>query len=188
MTFVQLSIGVWKMSFNDYFECIMEETILAFMMEDEKSKFMKMAIDLADHSVQSGGGPFGAVVVKDGKVIGKGHNQVTSNADPTAHAEVMAIRDACQQIQNFELQGCQLYTSCEPCPMCLGAIYWSRVDVVYYANTQSDAAAIGFDDQFIYDEIAINQEQRKIPFLKLDIPSAIATFNAWANKEDKIEY
>ena len=150
---------------------------------------MREAIALSQHSIESGkGGPFGAVVVKDGKIIGRGHNQVTSTNDPTAHAEIVAIRDACKTLQSFQLTGCELYTSCEPCPMCLGAIYWARPDRVYYANTQADAADIGFDDQFIYDELEQPFERRQIPMQPLLRDEAQAVFQAWATKSDKVEY
>ena len=124
-------------------------------MTEQDKRFIQMAIDLATENVRNGGGPFGAIVVKDGEVIATGVNRVTANNDPTAHAEVQAIRAACAKTGNFELKGCVLYTSCEPCPMCLGAIYWSRVDRVVYAGTQNDAADAGFDDSFIYDELEL---------------------------------
>ncbi len=152
-------------------------------------EFMDTAIEISQKGMQSNqGGPFGAVVVKDGKVIGRGNNQVTSTDDPTAHAEVVAIRDACKNLGTFQLSGCELYTSCEPCPMCLGAIYWSRPDKVYYANTRQDAAAIGFDDEFIYQELDKSIDARKIPFQQLDRDEAIKVFEAWDEKEDKEMY
>ncbi len=153
------------------------------------NEFMDTAIEISQKGMQSNqGGPFGAVVVKDGKVIGRGNNQVTSTDDPTAHAEVVAIRDACKNLGTFQLSGCELYTSCEPCPMCLGAIYWSRPDKVYYANTRQDAAAIGFDDEFIYQELDKSIDARKIPFQQLDRDEAIKVFEAWDEKEDKEMY
>lgn len=152
-------------------------------------EFMRQAIALSQHSIHSGkGGPFGAVVVKDGKVVGAGHNEVTSSNDPTAHAEVVAIRRACEALQTFQLSGCELYTSCEPCPMCLGAIYWARPDRVYYANTKADAADIGFDDQFIYDELEQPMAQRRIPMAQLLRTEAYRVFQSWANQENKTEY
>ena len=134
------------------------------------------------------GGPFGAVVVKDGEVIGRGNNRVTSSCDPTAHAEVTAIRDACANLQTFQLDGCILYTSCEPCPMCLGAIYWARPDKVYYGNTKRDAADIGFDDDFIYRELELPMNGRKIPFEQIGRDTAINTFKEWEAKADKLQY
>lgn len=152
-------------------------------------KYMTMAIEMARKGMNAGeGGPFGAVVVKDGEVVGRGNNKVTSGCDPTAHAEVTAIRDACANLQTFQLDGCVLYTSCEPCPMCLGAIYWARPDKVYYGNTKSDAANIGFDDDFIYRELELPMEGRKIPFEQIGRDNAIATFNEWEAKADKLSY
>lgn len=151
--------------------------------------FMREAIALSQRSIDSGqGGPFGAVVVKDGKIVGSGHNEVTSTHDPTAHAEVVAIRRACKALQSFQLKGCELYTSCEPCPMCLGAIYWARPDRVYYANTQTDAAAVGFDDQFIYDELEQPISQRQIPMIQCLRDDAQKVFHAWVTHPNKIEY
>lgn len=150
---------------------------------------MKIAIELSNRGMDEGkGGPFGAVVVKDGKVVGKGHNQVLNDNDPTAHAEVVAIRDACRNLETFQLTGCELYTSCEPCPMCLGAIYWARPDKVYYANTRDDAAAIGFDDAFIYDEIPLPLHERKIEMIPLGREEAQIAFKRWAEKNDKVLY
>lgn len=151
--------------------------------------FMEQAIKLAVDGVLEGhGGPFGAIVVKDGKVIGKGNNHVTSTNDPTAHAEVMAIREACQHLRSFQLDGCVLYTSCEPCPMCLGAIYWSRLDKVYYSATRHMAAYHGFDDSFIYNEVNLNFSQRKIPFIQVSSQKGIIPFREWNNKDNRIEY
>jgi guanine deaminase len=151
--------------------------------------FMQRALQLAMESVQSGrGGPFGAVIVKDSAIIAEGSNQVTSSNDPTAHAEILAIRQACSKLGVFELKDCELYTSCEPCPMCLGAIYWSRLARLYFATTAQDAAAIGFDDSLIYREIALPSSQRRIPALQMMSPEAQAPFRAWADKLDKIVY
>jgi tRNA(Arg) A34 adenosine deaminase TadA len=159
------------------------------MSEKANEKFMKMAIALAEQNVTlSLGGPFGAVIVKDGKVVAKSGNKVTKTNDPTAHAEVAAIRKACKKLKTFDLTGCVIYTSCEPCPMCLGAIYWSRIDVIYYANTKKDAADIGFDDQFIYDEIDRAMEQRKLPAVQLLRNEAQQAFLSWADSEIKVEY
>ncbi len=162
---------------------------MSLLMAEPNSRFMQEAIALSLHSVRSGkGGPFGAVIVKDGEIIAKAHNQVTSTNDPTAHAEIVAIRDACQVLQTFQLKGCELYTSCEPCPMCLGAIYWARLDRVYYANTKADAARIGFDDQFIYDELDLPIGERQLPMIQLMRDEALAAFQEWADKTDKVEY
>lgn len=150
---------------------------------------MKKAIRLAINGMAEGkGGPFGAVIVKEGEIISTGYNQVTSINDPTAHAEVMAIREACRKLNTFQLTGCELYTSCEPCPMCLGAIYWARPDKVYYAATKFDAAAAGFDDQFIYDEIGLPTHKRKIPMISIMREEALLAFEAWKNKENREDY
>ena len=155
----------------------------------QREQLMRQAIKLSEEKMQQGfGGPFGAVVVKDGKVIGEGFNQVTTQNDPTAHAEVVAIRAACRTLDHFDLSGCEIYTSCEPCPMCLSAIYWARLDKMYYANSRKDAASIGFDDDFLYDEVATPLELRKIPTQRLLADEAINAFQAWSNKADKIPY
>jgi guanine deaminase len=159
------------------------------MSESLKNKFMLEAIRLSHENMQAGkGGPFGCVVVKDGEIIGRGFNQVTSTNDPTAHAEVIAIREACKTLGTFQLTGCEIYTSCEPCPMCLGAIYWARPSKVYYANTREDAAAIQFDDDFIYKEIAVAITGRSIPFVPMKMKEALDVFEQWKNKSDKIDY
>ena len=158
-------------------------------MENENSKFMMEAIRLSIDNVEQGnGGPFGAIVVKEGKIIALGSNQVTSSNDPTAHAEVVAIRAACKVLNTFQLNGCEIYTSCEPCPMCLGAIYWARPKRVVYANTKEDAAEIEFDDDFIYSEINTKMEERKIPFVHHPHPKAKEVFDAWKNWEGKMKY
>lgn len=149
---------------------------------------MREAIRLSEESVKNGGGPFGAVVVKNGQIIARGNNRVTQNFDPTAHAEVVAIREACKELHAFQLEGCEIYTSCEPCPMCLGAIYWARPARVFFGNNQTDAARIGFDDSFIYREIAAPLPDRKIPMLQLLPEEAITAFRMWENKTDKTEY
>ena len=150
---------------------------------------MTRAVRLAlDGLRNSGGGPFGAVVVKDGEIVGKGSNKVTSSCDPTAHAEVVAIRDACKNLGTFQLDGCEIYTSCEPCPMCLGAIYWARPEKVFYACTKKDAADAGFDDDFIYKEIELPNENRKIPFQQMGREEALTIFKEWMEKTDKVEY
>lgn len=151
--------------------------------------WMQFAIDLSIKGVTNNeGGPFGAIVVKDGQIVGRGNNRVTSSNDPTAHAEVVAIRDACANLGTFQLHGCTVYTSCEPCPMCLGAIYWARPDKVYFACTKTDAADHGFDDQFIYDEIEQPFQARKIPFEQVGQAAALSAFHLWSSKADKVEY
>lgn len=151
--------------------------------------FMRRAIALSREHMEAGhGGPFGAVIVKDGMIVGEGWNQVTSANDPTAHAEVMAIRDACQHLGTYDLRGAVVYTSCEPCPMCLAAIYWARLDAVYYANTHTDAAAIDFDDAFLYAEIAAPPEARSMRMVSLLRDEALAVFDAWMAKPDKQTY
>jgi guanine deaminase len=153
------------------------------------SKFMRQAIRISLAKMRANcGGPFGAVIVKNGRVVGKGWNQVTTTNDPTAHAEVTAIRDACQRLKTFQLDGCDLYTSCEPCPMCLAAIYWARIDTVYFGNTRKDAARIEFDDDLIYREIGLPLRRRKLPMTQLLRNEALAAFQEWKNKADKIRY
>jgi tRNA(Arg) A34 adenosine deaminase TadA len=158
-------------------------------MTEFDEKFMRRAIELAQSGVDSNaGGPFGAIVVKDGEIIGEGCNRVTSTNDPTAHAEVVAIRAACEKLNSFQLEDCVIYTSCEPCPMCLGAIYWARPEKVFYACTREDAARIGFDDQFIYDELEKSFDTRKIKLLNILREEADKVFESWMNKLDKTEY
>ncbi len=150
---------------------------------------MRAAIALARDGMNSGrGGPFGCVIVRKGKIVARGQNRVTSANDPTAHAEVSAIREACASLQTFQLDDCELYTSCEPCPMCLAAIYWARIPRVYYGNTRADAAAIGFDDDFIYRQIPLPPEQRAVKMKSLLRKAAQATFLEWAGKTDKVRY
>lgn len=150
---------------------------------------MERAVELSRKGMnKNDGGPFGAVIVKDGKIIAEGNNKVTSTNDPTAHAEMVAIRNACEKLNTFDLSGCELYTSCEPCPMCLSAIYWARLDKVYYANTRKDAAEIDFDDDFIYNEIPLSIEKRSIPMIKIDSEEALKVFKDWKEKEDRVEY
>ncbi len=155
---------------------------------ESHERFMRMAIELANMSVATGGGPFGALIVRNGEVVARGTNNVTKLNDPTAHAEVQAIRNACAELETFDLKGCTVYTSCEPCPMCLSAIYWAGVERVYYANTRTDAAAIHFDDSLIYDEIPKAPTERKIPAFQLMRDEALETFRLWQQKEDKVEY
>jgi len=155
---------------------------------DLRKKYMRKAIALSVDNIKNGGGPFGAVIVKDGKIISTGVNRVTSNNDPTAHAEVNAIRKAAKKLGTFDLAGCEIYTSCEPCPMCLGAVYWAHLDKMYFGNTKLDAKNIGFDDSFIYDEIDLKPENRKIVTTQFLADEAIVAFETWANSEDKIEY
>lgn len=158
-------------------------------MKEEQNSFMKMAIALSLSGMESGkGGPFGCVIVKDGKVIGLGSNSVLETNDPTAHAEIIAIRDACKNLGDFQLHGCEVYTSCEPCPMCLGAIYWARPDKVFYANTKKDAAKAGFDDHFIYQELELPLQSRKIPFAQIMQDEAQQVFKEWVLKENKTLY
>ncbi|MBD8490947.1 nucleoside deaminase [Echinicola sp. CAU 1574] len=158
-------------------------------MTDLQKNFMEMAISLSRKGMISGqGGPFGCVIVKDGVVIGKGNNQVLSTNDPTAHAEVVAIRGACKTLRTFQLEGCEIYTSCEPCPMCLGAIYWARPKKVFYANTRKEAADAGFDDDFIYQELPIPPADRKIPMYHTPETDALKVFEEWKNNEDKKVY
>ena len=153
-----------------------------------QSTYMKKAIELSQKNIQSGGGPFGAVIVKDGKIIGEGWNKVTANNDPTAHAEVEAIREACKNLSDFDLSGAEIYTSCEPCPMCLSAIYWARLSKIYYANTKKDAASIQFDDDFIYTEISKPMSERKISMTQLMRDEAFEVFKQWETSEIKIKY
>lgn len=150
---------------------------------------MNEAIYLSAKGITSNqGGPFGCVVVKNDQIVGRGHNQVTSTNDPTAHAEVVAIRDACKNLQTFQLDDCEIYTSCEPCPMCMGAIYWARPTKVYFANSRTDAANIGFDDSMIYDELTCDHSLRRIPIIQLGRDNALKVFDQWRDKEDKIGY
>ena len=158
-------------------------------MTEQDEFFMRRAIALAQIGVDTGaGGPFGAVVVKNGEIVGEGYNQVTSTNDPTAHAEVVAIRNACLKLESFQLDGCVLYTSCEPCPMCLGAIYWARPKQIFFACTHKDAAAVGFDDSFIYEEIERPTGERKIKSVNFLRDEGLTVFNNWAAKTDKTEY
>lgn len=159
------------------------------MITKSDREFIKRAIALSEEGMNNGaGGPFGALVVKDGEVIAEGYNQVTSANDPTAHAEIVAIREACKKLGSFQLEGCIIYTSCEPCPMCLGAIYWARPKAVYYACTKEDAAEIGFDDHFIYDEIEGGIENRSIRFINLNRKNGKEIFEKWKSKEGRVDY
>lgn len=151
-------------------------------------ELMRRAIELSENSVQNGGGPFGAVIAKNGEIVAEGSNKVTIDNDPTAHAEVCTIRNACQKLGTFDLSGCVIYTSCEPCPMCFGAIYWAHLDKIYYANDRKDAGKIGFDDDFIYEEIALEPQYRKKPSEILLRNEAINAFKMWTLKDDKNEY
>ncbi len=153
-----------------------------------KNEFMKRAIDLSIESVNNGGGPFGSIIVKGNKIISEGSNKVTSTNDPTAHGEIVAIRSACEKLNNFSLSGCELYSNCEPCPMCLSAIYWARIDKIYYANTREDAQKIDFDDSFIYSEFQKEISQRKIPIFQMMRNEALKAFELWDKKKDKIKY
>ena len=149
---------------------------------------MARAIELSIKSVNTGGGPFGSVIVKDDKIVAEGSNKVTLNNDPTAHGEVVAIRQACKNINNFNLNGYELYTTCEPCPMCLSAIYWARIDKIYYANTRDDAQKIDFDDSLIYSELQKNLKKRKIPMVQIMRDEALKAFELWDKKADKVKY
>ena len=157
-------------------------------MNEMQKEYMRKAIELSKKSVANGGGPFGAVIVKDGKIIAESSNSVTIDNDPTAHAEVNAIRKACKALNSFELLGCDIYSSCEPCPMCLGAIYWSRLENLYFANSKEDAADIGFDDSFIYEEINVPVEKRRVKTSQFMREEAIVAFQNWEAKMDKTEY
>tara|TARA_Y100000817_G_C16712836_1_gene480077 strand:+ start:354 stop:818 length:465 start_codon:yes stop_codon:yes gene_type:complete len=153
-----------------------------------KSEFMKRAIELSVESVKKGGGPFGCVVVKNNKIIAEGSNKVTPTNDPTAHGEIVAIREACKKLNNFSLKGCELYSNCEPCPMCLAAIYWARINNIYYGNTREDAKKIDFDDSLIYSELMKNSKERKIPMIQMMRKEALIAFELWIKKKDKIKY
>jgi guanine deaminase len=158
-------------------------------MTEQDKEFMRRAIELAQKGMETGaGGPFGAVIVKNGEIVGEGSNLVTSTNDPTAHAEVVAIRNACQNLNNFQLEDCVIYTSCEPCPMCLGAIYWARPAKMFFACTHEDAAKAGFDDQFIYEEIERPIDERKIKSINFLREEGLTVFANWTDKMDKTEY
>lgn len=154
----------------------------------EDRTFMNMAIEISIENIDSGGGPFGAVIVRDGKLIAKGANRVAPNNDPTAHAEVMAIRNACRELNTFDLSGCTVYTSCEPCPMCLSALYWAGIERICYANTKRDAAAINFDDSFIYDQLRLDYDRRSIHCEHFMREEALEAFRKWEDTVDKVEY
>ena len=153
-----------------------------------KNKFMARAVELSIESVNTGGGPFGSVIVKDEKIIAEGSNKVTSTNDPTAHGEIVAIRKACKNLNNFNLSGCELYSTCEPCPMCLSAIYWAHIDKVYYANTRDDAKKIDFDDSLIYEQLTKSIKERKIQMIQLMRNEALKAFELWDKKTDKVKY
>ncbi|MBC6493102.1 nucleoside deaminase [Flavihumibacter stibioxidans] len=159
------------------------------MLTEKQSGFMRLAIEQSRIGMEQGhGGPFGCVIVKDGEVLVATHNKVLSKNDPTAHAEIVAIREACQILDDFQLTGCEIYASCEPCPMCMGAIYWARPDRVFFAANRSDAADAGFDDSFIYEELELEYPDRKIPFVHCLTPAAGEVFQEWKMKEDKTRY
>ena len=157
-------------------------------MNIKSNNFMLRAIELSMINVKTNGGPFGCVIVKNNQIIAEGSNEVTKTNDPTAHAEIVTIRKACNELKNFHLKGTEMYTSCEPCPMCLSAIYWSHIDKIYFGNTRIEAAKIGFDDNFIYDELLMDLAKRKIPSQQLNQNEAIKAFQEWELKTDKIEY
>lgn len=152
------------------------------------AQFMELAVELSKENIASGGGPFGAVIVRDGEVIATGTNRVVPNSDPTAHAEVTAIRNACQQLGTFKLDGCTIYSSCEPCPMCLSALYWAGVERICYGNTKQDAKEINFDDSFIYDQLELNYDERSIHCEHFMRDKALEAFRMWQQKDDKVEY
>jgi tRNA(Arg) A34 adenosine deaminase TadA len=158
------------------------------MSEQKRERFVREAVRVASESVDRGGGPFGAVVVRDGEIIARAGNRVTATNDPTAHAEIEAIRAACRDLRTFQLEGCEIYSSSEPCPMCLGAIYWARPKAVYYANGREAALAAGFEDDHIYDELLLPVEDRRYPILHLPVEGADEPFRRWAAKEDRVEY
>ena len=153
-----------------------------------KNEFMKKAIELSIENINKGGGPFGCVIVKDNKIIAEGSNKVTTTNDPTAHGEIVAIREACKKLNDFSLKGCELYSTCEPCPMCLSAIYWARINKIYYANTREDAQKIDFDDSLIYSEFKKNIKERKIPMVQMMRSEALKAFELWDRKTDKVKY
>ena len=153
-----------------------------------KNEFMKKAIELSIENINKGGGPFGCVIVKDNKIIAEGSNKVTTTNDPTAHGEIVAIREACKKLNDFSLKGCELYSTCEPCPMCLSAIYWARINKIYYANTREDAQKIDFDDSLIYSEFNKNIKERKIPMVQMMRSEALKAFDLWDRKTDKVKY
>lgn len=158
-------------------------------MTEEQKNYMQLAIDLSREGMRAGqGGPFGCVIVKDGEVVGKGFNSVAGTNDPTAHAEIVAIREACRRLQSFQLDGCEIYTSCEPCPMCLGAIYWARPDKVFFANTRKGAAEAGFDDDFIYEELKLPMTERRIPMIHTQTDEARRVFQEWLDMDNKTLY
>lgn len=175
------------------FYCCNLSMVVYLPIEDwamtREEKFMQEAINLSQNGMNNNeGGPFGCVIVKGDEIIGRGNNKVMCNNDPTAHAEVVAIRDACKNLGSFQLDECEIYTSCEPCPMCLGAIYWARPKLVYYANNREDAAGIGFDDSMIYEEMKVEIGDRKIPIISLSRNEALKIFNEWTRKADKNVY
>lgn len=154
-----------------------------------EEKYMKEAVALSEKGMNNDeGGPFGCVIVKDGKIVGRGNNKVLSTNDPTAHAKIVAIRDACKNLVTFQLEGCEIYTSCEPCPMCLGAIYWARPDIIYYSNSKEDAKQAGFDDSLIYEEMKCDLKDRKIPIVRITTDEAEEVFRKWKNKKNKRIY
>ena len=155
---------------------------------ENNSKFILRAIELSIKNIDNQGGPFGCIIVKQGKIIAEGFNKVTSTNDPTAHGEIVAIREACKKLNTFNLKGCDLYSSCEPCPMCLSAIYWAHIDKIFYANTREDAKDIDFDDSLIYTEISKDKNNRQIKMIQLHRNEALEAFKIWKNKEDKIKY
>lgn len=171
------------LSFTILFSCQQKDAT-----KQTPDELMRKAIELAEENVNNSGGPFGAVISRDSEVIATGVNRVTAEHDPTAHAEVSAIRAACKKLGTFDLSGCEIYTSCEPCPMCLGAIYWAHIDKIYYGNDKADAKRIGFDDSFIYDEIALPPSERKLSSKRILKEEASKAFDMWMNNDEKVEY
>ncbi len=187
--YIQKMCNSFNKKFLDEAAKAMEENNFEPVPDAKNIEFMSEAVKAAIKGMEANeGGPFGCIIVKDGKIVGRGNNKVTSTNDPTAHAEVTAIRDACKRLNSFQLDGCIVYTSCEPCPMCLGAIYWARPDKVYYGCNQQDATDIGFDDSFIYKEMALPYEKRSIPFEQCARDIALEAFKKWQAKEDKTLY
>ncbi|MCM1377757.1 MAG: nucleoside deaminase [Clostridium sp.] len=157
-------------------------------MEKYEKKFMELAVKLSIENIDNGGGPFGAVIVRNGDIVATGVNRVTANNDPTAHAEVSAIREACSKLKNFKLEDCEIYSSCQPCPMCLSALYWAGVKKIYFGNTKEDADIIGFSDRFIYDELALPLDRRHLPAIHIENSGAIKAFEKWASSDEVVKY
>ena len=184
----EISAAKTRKHFFSYIYGLEKTKTKTMTITEQDKKFMREAIKLASESVRRGGGPFGAVIVKDGEIIAGSSNSVTIDNDPTAHAEVNTIRKACRLLKTFDLSGCVIYTSCEPCPMCLGAIYWAKLDRIYYGNNRQDAADIEFADNFIYEELDRPMSKRTVPIIPMLRDEALESFRLWSEKEDKTEY